>query len=294
LKWIWFKFFVLFAAGLVILLDTASVQSQWAVLWGKLDSMLLAGKPAADPLHIWKEKDYLAIHQRIESLDTKFSKDLIKAIAWCESEWNHVDADGRLFVTVNRKKNTGKSGRGITLDYGIMQINERMESLNRRVWDWERIKRDPEYNLRAGVAVLESKVRYVRRLKRQANWPRLERQYRLKDHDDLDLVLKAYNGFQPSWNYPKRIRLLLREKPWEKAILRQKFQEANWPDAVWTSLAPEDGGRPGWLSAPSAVPEAFHYRLEVASSVALPRASFKKQGSLGCGGAAPDSGPHPR
>ncbi len=229
LKAIWIKVIVVVIAGMVLLFDTAAVQSQIHGFLGKWDS-LWSGKTATDDaLKIWKEKDYVAINQRIEELNTKFPKDLIKAIAWCESEWSHMDADGHLFVSVNRKRAAVQ--HRITLDYGIMQINERMESLNRKHWNWERIKYEPEYNLQAGIAVLESKVSYVQHLKQRRNWKDIQVRYHLQGHDDLDLILKAYNGFQPSWSYPRKVRRLLQEKPWEKAILHQMFNEANWPES---------------------------------------------------------------
>jgi hypothetical protein len=230
----WLKWIFLASAGLVLLFDTASVQMQWTAFCGKL-GQIVRGGGESDPLKIWKDLDYLAINQNIDSLETTFPKDLIKAIAWVESEWRQVDAQGQLFVTVNRGR--GKHARDTTLDCGIMQINERMESLNRQVWDWARIQSDPVYNLRAGAAVLESKVQYVHALRHRKNWRTLEARYHLRGHDELDVILKAYNGFQASWSYPNRIRKTLQEKPWEKAILRKYFTEANRPElADWSLL----------------------------------------------------------
>jgi soluble lytic murein transglycosylase-like protein len=256
------------AAGVILLFDTAAVQSQITVFLGKLDSMLSLEKDAAvDHLRIWKNKDYAAINQRIEALETDFPKDLIKAIAWCESEWNHIDTDGHLFVTVNRKKSGSEiRHHQISLDYGIMQINERMESLSRKAWDWERIKNDPEYNLRAGVAVLKSKIAYIHRLKRQSNWRQLESRYCLQGHDELDLMLKAYNGFQPSWNYPKRIKSVMQEKPWEKAVLRQLFFEANWPDTIFVKINPARETIIPRVTSANLAPEISFYTLEIAQA----------------------------
>ncbi|NTV51970.1 MAG: lytic transglycosylase domain-containing protein [Candidatus Firestonebacteria bacterium] len=270
---LWRLLFV-FSALAVVFLDTASFDAPLAGLWTKTDNAVSV--QSAENLGPWIAKDYAALNRKFDALETSFPKDLIKAIAWCESGWSHVDQNGRLFVTVNRQRPLGNSvQKRISLDYGVMQINERMESLDRRTWDWELIKNDPEYNLRAGVAVLESKVAYIHALKHRANWKVLEARYRLQGHDNLDLVLKAYNGFQPSWAYPRRIRAALRAKPWEKAMLRQFFQEANRPGAVFLALAPlsENEGeeslpsvKPGLTlcaAATSAPVEDAYYSLDI-------------------------------
>ena len=182
---------------------------------------------------IWRDKDYVAINQRIEALNTTFPKELIKAIAWCESEWSHVDERGQPFITVNYKGRVLHNGhRAISLDWGIMQINEKLDSLDRRIWDLERIKNDPEYNLRAGVAILESKREYVRHLRKLKNWRQIEARYHLQGHDEVEITLKAYNGFQPSWAYLNRIQTALHEHPWEKAILQQLAKGAAYPDTA--------------------------------------------------------------
>jgi hypothetical protein len=264
--------FLVFCALAVVFLDTASFKVPMEAFWGKTVTPAAAsGQPQAN-LIPWKQKDYAAINRLFDNLDTAFPKDLIKAIAWCESEWNQVDENGRLFVTVNRQHAAGRSRNPrITLDYGVMQINERMESLDPKAWDWELIKNDPEYNLRAGVAVLESKFEYIRTLKHRPNWKQLQARYHLQGHDDLDLALKAYNGFQPSWAYPRRIREALRDKPWEKAVLRQFSQESNRPGEALLTLAPvSENEGVGWsresvrtAQAGLAGTEAFWYTLDL-------------------------------
>ena len=102
-----------------------------------------------------------------------------------------------------------------------MQINEASNCLNYEQWDYVRIQYDPEYNLQAGIAVLEKKQEYVRYLKRKKNWRRIERRYRLRGRSELEITLKAYNGFQSSWEYLDKINKTMAEKPWEQAMVRQ-------------------------------------------------------------------------
>ncbi len=192
-------------------------------------------EPRSVDLTIWQERDYLAMNRVFESVQGEYDPEVLKAIAWVESRWRHVRPEGAIFVTANYKWEQGR--RTASLDWGWMQINERLESLNTREWDLERIKHDPEYNLRAAVATLESKRRYLQRLRRKANWPALEAKYRLKGHSDLDLLLKAYNGFQPSWAYVNRVRAALAEKPWERAMLAQLRASAVRPEVRLSGLA---------------------------------------------------------
>lgn len=188
----------------------------------------LGPEPRTIDLTIWKDRDYLAMNRVFESVSGGYDPEVLKAIAWVESRWRHVGPEGSIFVTPNYKWEKGR--RTASLDWGWMQINERLESLNTQEWDLERIKHDPEYNLRAAVATLESKRRYLQHLRRKKNWPALEARYRLKGHSDLDLLLKAYNGFQPSWAYVNRVRATLVEKPWERAMLAQIRGSAKRPE----------------------------------------------------------------
>ena len=129
-------------------------------------------------------------------------------------------------------KDHGRSRLYVSLDWGLMQINEGLESLDPAAWDLERIKQDPTYNLRAAVAILESKRAYLRRLRRQANWKTIEARYHLRGHSRLDILLKAYNGFQPSWVYVQRVKAALAQRPWEQAMLRELTDAALWPETT--------------------------------------------------------------
>lgn len=220
---------VLLATAVFLLWDSRPAQTNAWVFPDAIRSLFGCRQEVAGvDLAIWKNKDYVAINRCFESVKTDFSAELIKAIAWCESEWSQMDEAGRAFYTVNYHRNAS-GGWTTSLDWGLMQINERMESLDPEHWDLERIKSDPEYNLRAGIAVLQSKRIYVRNLKRRKDWKTIEDRYDLKGHSELEITLKAYNGFQRSWRYLHRINHALARRPWEKAMLRQMHGSAARP-----------------------------------------------------------------
>lgn len=274
---IWIYTAIALSAGMLLLLDSQSAQTRISSLPGVFTLNFLRPHPPAEgDLRIWRDRDFVAMNSRFEALNTTFPKDLIKAIAWVESEWNHLNPAGRVFHTVNYHAKAAGGWR-TSRDWGLMQINERMDSLNRREWNLERIKADPEYNLQAGLAVLESKQAYVKSLKRRRNWKAIEARYRLKGHSDLEIALKAYNGFQPSWSYLYRIKAALAEKPWEKAMLQQVLDGALHPEtsyayaggAPWRFLGNPDfrdlrsarGGRLTVLDADTSAP--YLYRLDL-------------------------------
>jgi hypothetical protein len=243
IKIIWVKLAILAGAGALLLGDSLSVQSSVSNFLGKINSSFAEGTSSlTGGPDIWKAKDYLAINRRFEALDTAFPKDVVKAIAWCESEWSQMDENGNPFVTANYRWN-GSRRLKTSHDWGIMQINEKMESLDDGSWDLERIKMDPEYNLRAGVAILENKRHYVRFLRRQKYWRQLEARYHLKGHSELEITLKAYNGFQPSWSYLYRIQAAMSEKPWEKAMWIQLLGQGGKPAQASIAYLGEDPGR---------------------------------------------------
>lgn len=209
-------------ASVILLLDSPaalSQMSQWLFQLGHNPT----GISAPVTLKLWKARDFIAMNRQFDALQTDLPKDLIKAIAWTESHWTQVDENGDPFTTVNlHRDEKGRIYRSV--DWGLMQVNGRMESLDTDEWDLERIKLDPEYNLRAGVAILKNKLRYVRSLKHRDNWRSIENRYRLKGYSTLEIALKAYNGFQPSWSYVRRVQINLHAKPWERAMQRQLQQ----------------------------------------------------------------------
>jgi hypothetical protein len=275
---LWIYAAIIATAGLLLLLDSQTARTDIPVLGAAVTWNLFHPRSAGDEAaKIWQEKDYVAMNRRFEAVDTSFPTELIKAIAWCESEWNHLDQTGKVFHTVNYHPGPD-GGWQTSLDWGLMQINERMESLNRKVWDLERIKTDPEYNLRAGVAVLEGKRAYIRSLRRRKDWKAIEARFNLKGHSELEITLKAYNGFRRSWSYLYRINTALNEKPWEKAMLQQMLDQARRPDislgpagdCAWR-LLPGDtrlGLRAtGWEESQPAAPapgvEPYYYCLDL-------------------------------
>jgi len=218
------KLAVLAGAGGLLLLDSASVQSSVSGWLGRLAPGHAGGVADFPGDGAGKDRDYLAINREIESLETDFPKDVIKAIAWCESEWSQVDPrTGKTFVTTNYRRRASGITK-VSQDWGIMQINGKMESLDSGIWDLARIQSDTRYNLRAGVAVLKNKRLYVRHLKRQKYWPQLEKRYHLAGHDELEITLKAYNGFQPSWSYLRRVKRALATRPWDQAMKLQVLE----------------------------------------------------------------------
>lgn len=205
-----------------------------ALLWfvygsSQVSRAAIISTPAPQPLmRITGQPDYLAINRTIDKLESTVPIDVIKAVAWTESRWRHFNSNGEVFYSVNRKKT--RRGRRkkthLSLDWGMMQINDKTFCLNKSEWQLDQIKNDPVHNLKAGIAVLEVKQDYVRRLKRKKNWPDIERRYRLKGQDNLAVVIKAYNGFQRSWRYSENVMYYVRTKPWEKAMLNQLREES--------------------------------------------------------------------
>ena len=209
-----------------VLFDDPSVRISAAALISKIKPI---SKPEQTAAKVWIEQDYIAMNRYFETLDIEFSPELIKAIAWCESEWKHFNDYGQTKVGIN-KKISWKSSRHSprkrkivqnTYDIGLMQINEASNCLDPNYWDYVRIQYDPEYNLQAGIAVLKKKQEYVRYLKRKKNWHRIERRYRLRGRSELEITIKAYNGFQSSWEYLDKINKTMAEKPWEKMMVSQ-------------------------------------------------------------------------
>lgn len=61
--------------------------------------------------------------------------DLVRAVAWTESNWRQFDRHGRVFSSYSN-------------DYGLMQINKKAWG---GTYNWSRISNDVTYNIRAGV-----------------------------------------------------------------------------------------------------------------------------------------------
>ncbi len=161
-----------------------------------------------------------------ENLASPFPPDLIKAIAWNESRWHHFRKDGSIVACPNYKKDAAGRPRLDrytskplidSVDWGIMQINDKYSTLNMKVWNFSRIKNDPRYNIQAGITVLQNKLKLVRRMKKLKNWKKIEAYYNLKGYPDLVIAVKAYNGLQYSPIYINRLIKTLNKKPWLRA-----------------------------------------------------------------------------
>ncbi len=165
-------------------------------------------------------------NQLFENIASPFPIDLIKAIAWNESRWHHFRKDGSIVACPNYKKDAARrpltdryTGKLLidSVDWGIMQINDRYSTLDMKIWDFNRIKSNPPYNIQAGIAVLQNKLKLVRRMKKLKNWKKIEAYYNLKGYSDLVIAVKAYNGLQYSPIYINRLIKTLHQKPWLRA-----------------------------------------------------------------------------
>jgi hypothetical protein len=165
-------------------------------------------------------------NQLFENIKSPFPIDLIKAIAWNESRWHHFRKDGSIVACPNYKKDVAGRPRLdrytnkpliASVDWGIMQINDKYSTLNMKVWNFSRIKTDPRYNIQAGITVLQNKLKLVLRMKKLKNWKQIEAYYNLTGYSDLVIAVKAYNGLQYSPIYINRLIKTLHQKPWLRA-----------------------------------------------------------------------------
>lgn len=146
-----------------------------------------------------KRCDY--VNDQIESLSTTIDKDMVRAVAWGESEWHQYGKKRGIY----RNKNRDGSH-----DWGLMQINEVHASDG---WSLPKIKSDTAYNLRVGVTILESNLRQAKRLRRKYSIP--------KKYSDMDIALRMYNGWGSGWKYVRYIRRIYRERPWDEFVTKK-------------------------------------------------------------------------
>jgi hypothetical protein len=185
------------------------------------------------------------INALFDSLESPFPAELLKAIAWVESRWHHTDKQGNPVCGINYRR----SGRALfappgratidSIDWGIMQINDRRSTLDPLVWDFKRIKTDMVYNIHAGIQVLKNKLALAQRMRASSKWRQLERAYQLYGYSDLEVAIKAYNGLQYSSIYVDQINRALLQRPWEKGsypLAKFRYVYAPMP----RSLMPRD------------------------------------------------------
>ncbi|MCD4814099.1 transglycosylase SLT domain-containing protein [bacterium] len=223
--WVMIKIGVFSVLGTVLLIY-APWSSTYAGFNGQAGQTLrhdAAKRP--EILSTWQTRNFAMMNRKFETARTDFPVEMVKAIAWYESEWRQTDVQGRPLVNGTVVRRAGNKRK--TYDVGIMQINEDSHCLDASLWDLEKIKIDPIYNIEAGIRMLEKKREYIRYLRRRKDWLRIEAKYDLANHSELDMTLKAYNGFRRSWIYPEKIYSLILEKPWEKAMVRQMKQGRN-------------------------------------------------------------------
>lgn len=160
---------------------------------------------------------YQEMNKLFDSLDCEFSLDLIKAIAWQESRWQQFNPNGTVTQGINYRTNKKGEEYIHSVDYGIMQINNKTSSLDPRDWDFERIKTDTHYNIQAGIQVLRHKVAYAQSLQKRSDWKRFAKTYNLTGKSTIEIAIKAYNGMRYSNIYINRVNHARLLKPWEKS-----------------------------------------------------------------------------
>lgn len=162
-------------------------------------------------------KVYQELSKLFDSVECEFPLDLIKAIAWQESRWQQFNPNGTVTKGINYRKNKRGKMYIHSTDYGIMQINDKTSSLNTTYWDFERIKKDPFYNIEAGIEVLRHKVAYAKALQKRSDWNKFAVNYNLTNCSTMEIAIKAYNGMRYSNEYIDAVNHARRMKPWERS-----------------------------------------------------------------------------
>ncbi|MCD4814428.1 hypothetical protein K8S19_12160 [bacterium] len=176
-----------------------------------------------------KNMSYSEIDQLFEKTKSCLPSEMLKVIAYHESGgWQQFDENGNVYKGINYK--IDKTGKVIvdpktrrkeveSTDYGIMQINNKYSGLEEDKWDFTKIMQNTEYNITAGVAVIESKKKWIEDTKNKPKkWKRWTMKYDLAGHSDTEILLKAYNGFRKSWEYVDMVKAETKKKAWEKEV----------------------------------------------------------------------------
>lgn len=156
-----------------------------------------------------KNKSIKEVDAIFNGFKSSFSNDLIKAIAWHEGNaWKQFNSDGTTFVEPNENG---------SIDIGIMKINDVGSGLSQSRWDMEKIHNDIEYNINAGLAVLEGKLLWILsvRNKNPERWAKWVEAFDLEGHTEQEIATKFYNTMQKSWTYLDDINTVLKNRPWE-------------------------------------------------------------------------------
>jgi hypothetical protein len=158
-----------------------------------------SGKPS--------EKDFRelwAVEFAIDALKIKnpiITKDLVRAIYWHESNWRQYGPDGKAY-SCKEKDVRYRS-------WGIAQIYDDPRSRYPGI-DYQRIKTDADYNIQAGLMILEEKFKQARKIRKT---------YKLKKSvSDLEIGVTLYNGWKnhDRWEYAKNVIAIMHQKPWQE------------------------------------------------------------------------------
>jgi hypothetical protein len=161
-----------------------------------------------------RKNDPKAVDQYIEQLNTDVPKDLVRSIAWCESQWRQYRDNGLPFIDGSMSRVSGKYSK----DYGIMQINEK--TIDAYGWrpKLHRIQYDWRYNIRLGVRIFRDKLVFARHLRERDDWDEICERYNLENLTDTEIAIICYNGLQADHVYLRYIKGISKKKPWEKIV----------------------------------------------------------------------------
>ncbi len=133
------------------------------------------------------------VDRYISKVNSRFDPDLIRAIAWHESEgWQIHSQDGN--------------------DIGLMRVNIR--TIDPSKVDIYRLKTDYKYNIDEGVKILEDKYRQAIKIKASK---KLRKKYQVEGWKTLEIALLSYNGLWPDKRnhcYVKTIKQIWNDLPW--------------------------------------------------------------------------------
>ena len=144
-------------------------------------------------------------------INTPFTKDEVKAIAWVESTFTQFNKNGTPFTDGSLNRGTGR----ISHDVGVFQLNEdTLKGYKLTKKQIHRVKTDANFNVCMGLSVLEGKLAYVKRLKASKKWPKIQKKYGLKGLTDEEIAILFYNGAQKNHIYLRLVKQALKSHPW--------------------------------------------------------------------------------
>lgn len=171
----------------------ASVATTAIAASAAAETSLLDLDPATLPAQVVFSNPYL-VEREIEQAAQRAQvpPDVLKAIAWQETGWQHYSHGNR----VQRNPNRNKAGVVVSTDWGIIQINDRAHPRA-----FPRVKTDPRYNLEYGGRLLRSLY---------------------QENGTWEKAVERYNGI--SSVYPKAIKRHQAVKPWTVEVARGELR----------------------------------------------------------------------